>query len=141
MARAWAARQPPDAPFGPLPGGPWVRPGIDYESEKQTPPTLLSHWMNRRLQPEIYANTTSFEPIVKKLMATLAEAAAKRDDVSEAATCDALANAYAGNAEFGDARKYAARALELRRARLGPQHQDVLKAQAALDAIPDFDAP
>jgi hypothetical protein len=142
MLEAWAARQPRDAPPGPPPGGPWMAPGInDYDSQKQTPPTLLSRWMNRRVQPEIYSNTTSFERVAKKLEAELADAANKHDDLAEAAACDRLANTYAAHAEFGSARKYAARALELHRARLGPEHPETARTKAALDAIPDFDAP
>jgi hypothetical protein len=142
MLDAWAARRPADAPPGPPPGGPWMAPGVNgYDSEKQTPPTLLSRWMNRRSQPELYSNTTTFERIVQKLDVRVADAVARSDALGEAAACDALASAYAPHAEFGAARKYATRSLTRRSERLGPRHPDAVRARRALEDIPDFEAP
>jgi hypothetical protein len=118
-----------------------MRFGFDgYDGEKKSPQTLLSRWINPRVQPELYTDTT-WERVVERLERERAEAAAKADGSAEAAACAALADAYAAHAEFGRARTFATRALELNRARYGPQAPETALRSRALAAIPDFDAP
>ena len=140
MLEAWARRQSADARPMPPPGGPFARPGLHgYDGEKQSPPSLLSHWMNRRVTPELYEDTT-YEKVVARLEANAAAAATRGDALEEAKAHESLANTHAAMAAFGSARTNAHRALELRRKVLGDQHELTLRSERTLAAIPDFDA-
>lgn len=141
MLDAWKQSESGKTWVGPPPGGPWVRPGAGgYDSERQTPPSFISRWMNRRVLPELYGDAPITESALqKRLEARAGDAATRGDRLAEASAEDALASLFAAYAQFARARAHARRALDLRRGVLPADHVDVARSERALASIPDFD--
>lgn len=105
----------PSGPFRRPPGGPFPRIGLpNYNSLKVSPPTFLSHWLNKSAVPEFYNKVDdTFTNIVQQQQYVVSQAEETKQKGNLAAALNKLADIYSSHAQFSTASPLYSRAFLL----------------------------